>query len=291
VATLSAPSLARAQACCAGASALSPGRLALHEDALAGVLLHATDIYGSFDTRRTFVSPNGARELDFEQDLLATLRVAHKGQLGILFPIDETWRSATGASEAGGGVGDFQAALRWDFIDPGSYVVWPGVAVSLGVTLPTGRAPEDASNQLGTDATGTGSFQGAFAIALEQTYGHVLVNLTGSAALRSAHATQGVYEQLGPLFSIFGAAGYALDSGAAVAFTAAYTADLDATINGAVVSHSSRAFTRLSIAGGSPLGDTLRMQGSIFSDVPIAGFGNNQPLGFGLTWMLLRVWS
>lgn len=282
---------ASAQACCAGASALSPGRLALHEDALAGVQVRAADIYGSFDPHRAFVaSPSGAAEVDFEEDAIATVRVAKHGQLSALMPIDETWRKASGISEAGGGLGDVQAALRWDFVDPGASLTIPGIAVSFGLTLPTGRAPEDATNTLATDATGTGVFQGAAAIAIEQVYGRFLFNVTGSGALRATHTVGGVSDQQGPLFTIFGAAGAAFSNGAAIAFTATYSADFAERIGGVTQPDSTRAFTRLAIAGGGNIFDTLRAQGSVFSDLPIHGLGQNEALGFGATFMLLRTW-
>ena len=45
--TLAAPAVARAQACCAGGTALSPGRLNLHESALVGLQVKMTGITGS----------------------------------------------------------------------------------------------------------------------------------------------------------------------------------------------------------------------------------------------------
>ena len=69
------PALARAQACCAGGSALTPGRLQLHEDAAVGVSLKVNDVEGSFDSRRRFIAnPRGAHELGLEQDLFVTVR-------------------------------------------------------------------------------------------------------------------------------------------------------------------------------------------------------------------------
>src|SRR5450432_2748218 len=43
------PSRARAQACCAGGSAVTPGRLQLHEDALVGLQVKAATVFGSYE--------------------------------------------------------------------------------------------------------------------------------------------------------------------------------------------------------------------------------------------------
>src|SRR4051794_13557073 len=89
-ATIAAPRPARAQACCAGASALTPARLALHEDALVAASIRTTDIVGSFNPSGHYVaSPAGTSELDFEQDLIGTLRVLGRGQVSAVVPLVE----------------------------------------------------------------------------------------------------------------------------------------------------------------------------------------------------------
>jgi hypothetical protein len=169
---LAVPARAKAQSCCAGASALTPARLALHEDALVGLQLKAADLYGSFDGQRHFLGASaGAKELDFEQDLAGSVRVFKRGQLSAILPMVETYRRIPGLSEAGGDLGDLQLGARWDFTIPGSSVTIPAVALAAGVMLPTGRAPESASKPLATDATGIGAVQGSLALALEQASG------------------------------------------------------------------------------------------------------------------------
>src|SRR5580704_6291737 len=102
------PSRARAQACCAGGSAVTPGRLELHEMALVGTQLHAASVLGSYDAGGHFVAPPpGATEFDFEEDLFAALRVLRRGQVALLVPLIETQRQTTvNGGHLGGGVGD-----------------------------------------------------------------------------------------------------------------------------------------------------------------------------------------
>jgi hypothetical protein len=291
-AALLAPSLARAQACCSGSSALTPARLAPHEDALVGVGVRATDIYGSFNPSGHYVgSPRGVSEFDFEEDVAGSIRVFPRAQVSALVPIVETSRRSQGASEFGGGIGDVGLTARYDFSLAGQSLTLPGIAVVASATFPTGRPVEKASTPFAVDATGTGAFEGAFALALEQTYGHVFVNLTGQAGFFAARSANGLRAHQGPQFVAFGAVGVTSDAGAAVAFTTTYTAYLSSSLDGQTTANSSRSFTRLAFTGAYPLSDSLRLQGSLFGDPPIPHFGHNEPLGMGVFLFLAKTWS
>src|SRR5260370_9909956 len=88
------PTRAWAQACCAGGSAVTPGRLKPYEDALVGIRMRVAGVIGSYDVGGRYVpSPAGDGEGDFEQDVLGALRVLPRGQVTLLVPIDETLRS------------------------------------------------------------------------------------------------------------------------------------------------------------------------------------------------------
>jgi Putative MetA-pathway of phenol degradation len=292
-AVIAAPAEARAQACCAGATALSPGRLNLHETALVGLQTRVTGITGAFDQSGQFLpSPKGTTEVDFEQDLIATLRVLSRGQITVLVPIVETYRHDPGVTDAGGGIGDVQVNLRWDATLSGASLVVPGVAVLASLTLPTGLPPElsSPSHLLGADATGAGMVQGALGISLEQTFGHVLVNLTGSATLHTARTIDGMRSQLGPSFNAFTALGYSFDAGPVAALTASYTAALDNEAAGAAVPDSARTQLRFGISGGYAVNDTWRIQSGVFGDLPVDHCGEGQPAGAGFSATLFRTW-
>ena len=285
------PATARAQACCAGGTALSPGRLNLHESELVGLQLKGTGITGSFDGGGRFIaSPSGVAEADLEQDLIATLRVLTRGQFTVVLPLLETWRHASGISDSGGGVGDIQVNLRWDATDAGASRTIPGVAVLAALLLPTGLPPESATHVLSTDATGAGMVQGTLGLSLEQTFGKVLVNLTGSTTLHTARTVLGMHTQLGPSFNGFAALGYSFDAGPVAALTASYTGELDSLNDGAAQPGSARRQLRFGISGGYALSDWWRVQGGVFGDPPAAHFGQNQPTGAGMSATLLRAW-
>lgn len=287
-----APRVAAAQACCAGASALTPARLALHEDALVGLQIKGADLHGSFDGDRHFLGASaGAKEFDFEQDLAGSVRVLRRGQLSAIVPIVETYRSVPGLAESGGDLGDLQLGARWDFTISGSSVTIPGIALAAGVMLPTGRAPEASMKPLATDATGIGALQASIALALEQTFGPWLVNVTGAAAWRAPRTVGELHTRQGLQFVASAAGGYSFASGPVLALTLSYTAELDATIDGAAVPGSGRAATRVGVAGGVPISDLWRLQGSLGTDLPVRYLGWNQPASAVLTLMILRSWS
>ena len=98
-------------------------------------------------------------------------------------------------------------------------------------------------------------------------------------------------EQQGLEFVSFGAASYTFKNNASLALTAAYIADLDATINGARAPGSGRAATRLGVALGVPFASAYRVSASLSGDLPIRALGLNQPAGIGLGVILIRSWS
>jgi Putative MetA-pathway of phenol degradation len=298
-AALSAPAVARAQACCAGATALSPGRLILHESALVGVQTVVTGITGSFDQSGAFVpAPKGTVEVDFTQNLIATLRVLERGQITVIVPLVETYRhdpvaGTPGITDGGGGIGDIQVAARWDATLAGSSLVVPGIAVLAALTLPTGLPPDlsnPTAHPLASDATGTGAVQGSVGLSLEQTFGHVLVNLTGSATLHTARTVSGMRTELGPSFNAFTALGYSFDAGPVAALTASYTGTLDNELDGATSPDTARTQLRLGVSVGHVFTDAWRVQGGVFLDPPAAHFGEGQPAGAGFSATLFRTW-
>jgi hypothetical protein len=285
-----APSRARAQACCAGGSAVTPARLEPHEDALAGAQIRVGGVHGSYDTGGRYIaSPSGDTEFDLEEDLFGAVRVLRRGQVALLVPVVQTRRQTTSnGADFGGGLGDINASVRYDFLAAGASRYIPGVALLAGVTLPTGRPPESASAPLFVDATGIGAWQASLALALEQTYGPWLLNATGIVAKR----TPRFGETLGTQVTLLGAGAYAFDNGAALALSVAYTFEGDATTDaGVTLAASSRRLTVLTLAGLWPLADTWRLLGGLFLDPPVGALGSNQPAAAGLTFTVIRSWS
>lgn len=285
-------SRAGAQACCAGGSALTPGRLERHESVLVGAQVRAATVFGSYDPDRHYTaSPSGATEYDFEEDVFASVRFLRAAQASLLVPIHETRRAtpSTG-SEIGGGVGDVNLSARYDFLLPGLYRYIPGFAALAGVTFPTGTPPEKATTPLATGATGIGAFQGHFGLAVEQSWGPWLVNLTGLVAKRTSRTVQGGSETLGTQWTLLGGGAYVFESEAAIALFVSYAASGDATRDGVDEPGTGRALTTITASGVLPLGDRWRLLGSVFLNPPTSALGHNDNATAGTAFTVIRSW-
>jgi hypothetical protein len=285
-----ATSPARAQACCAGGSAITPARLELHEEALAGIELKAGGALGSYDPGGHYLgSPAGDTELDFEQDVFGAFRVLRRGQLALLVPWVETQRQTPrDGGHVGAGIGDINASARYDFVVAGESHYVPGIALLVGLTFPTGTAPESAIEPLAVDATGIGAWQADVALALEQTYGPWLINATAIGAKRTSRFGQ----TLGTQITLLLAGAYTFDNDAAIALSASYAFEGDATnSDGTTVPESSKRLSTLSLSVLWPVSDLWRLFGGLYVEPPARGFGANQPSVSGLTLTVIRSWT
>lgn len=281
---------ARAQACCAGASAMTPGRLELHETALVGMQVLASGAVGSYSEAGRFKPmPQGAAELEFRQDLFASARWFRRGQATLTVPLIESWRrSATTGAELGGGIGDVNLAVRYDALRSRQSHLLPGIGVLAGVTLPTGRPPESAKLPLGSDATGVGAVQLSAGVALEQGFGDVLVSVSGLVAKRASRRISGVKSTLGTqLTAILGVA-VAPSEVIAAAVVAAYTVEGDASIDDRVVPNTSSRRLRLSATLGLSPSDEWRLHAGLFLDPPLDSLGKNETAALGGTVGVIR---
>jgi hypothetical protein len=296
------PKPARAQACCAGSGVLTPGRLALHEGALVGTELHASTVFGVYDgTAHYAAEPSADRELDFEEDLFAAVRVFRRGQIALLIPFDETYRhepvfGSSPASAVGGGIGDMNLSIRYDFIVAGQSRYVPGIAALAGLTAPTGRPPSSPNaGTFAVDATGTGAWQGNFGLAVEQAFGHWLVNLSELFAWRAPFnesamvGEPSIDEALAPQWVTLAGAAYIFSSDAAVALFGSYTLEGSPSVNGVTQPDSGRRVFLLSLSGFYTVRDNLRLQASLFSNPPFSGLGAGQTATAGTTFTV--VWS
>jgi hypothetical protein len=261
---------AHAQACCAGANAVTPARLGPHENWLVGTQLHAGVLFGSFDENSHYDAAS-SHEGDFEEDLFGAVRVVPRGQLALLVPFVETRRTAPGIVDFGGGIGDVNVSARYDFVLAGESKTIPGIALLAGLTFPTGTSVAQAKDRLAAQETGVGAYQYNLAVSVEQTFGPWLAGGSLIVAARSPQTMDGVHEQLAPqlLGLIYGS--YAFDSGASLALVGSYQAEGDATIDGITSQNSARRFATVSAAALWPFNDWLRGVLTLASTLPFAG--------------------
>jgi hypothetical protein len=283
-AVLAAAGRARAQACCAGAAAITPGRLLLHERALAGLEVRGSVLTGSHAQDGAFrAPPAGTREWDFEQDLFASLALTERAQASVLAPfLESTRRSPTTGSELGGGLGDVNVSVRYDFVWSHEYRYVPGIALLAGATLPSGRAPEAAKKPLASDATGLGAVQANAGLALERSFGDWFADAALLVAKRFDRTAHGVRSGLATQFTGIAAGGYTwTQTSAALALT--YSAEGDASLDGASVASSAKRELRLTGSVTTSLSDTVRLRGGVFFDPPLDGVAQNEPDTLGLS--------
>jgi hypothetical protein len=288
---------ANAQACCAGAAAVTPGRLAIHEDALVGLQGRAGDIFGSFARDGSYVGAS-ATEWDFEEDLFGALRVAPRAQVALLMPVVETYRRGRGpagdVSDAGAGIGDVNLSGRYDFVLAGESSAVPGIAALAGFTLPTGRPVESsdaAAHPLAADATGIGAWQVNLGLALEQTAGPLLFGVTALYAKRTPRTVGNTKVSLGAQWTVLAAAAYTFANDAAAAFVLSYAVEGNTDVDGVEQPMTLRRIPQLTLSGVYPFSDRLHLQGGIFATPPVSKFGQNTPAQWGVVFAIVRSWS
>jgi hypothetical protein len=197
---LAAP-VAHAAACCLSASVVGVGRLSVWEDAAGGFsssLSHGTGRWDAWNQYRPFAAT--VREDEVRLEAWAMVRLAEQWQVSARVPWVVGVRGAGDASSVGTGVGDVSAAVRWEAISLGAYEHVPGVALSLGLTAPTGRRPEQATAALGASATGRGAWNASLAVAAEYAVAPWFVRLDVGALLNApfVRADTGATQTFGP---------------------------------------------------------------------------------------------
>ena len=181
-------------------------------------------------------------------------------------------------------------SARYDFLYAGQQRYVPGIAVLAGLTLPTGRAPEDATHALATDATGIGAFQGNTGLAIEQLFDAWLVTAYGIVAKR---ASRTVARHLADTRNAVDRARRRRDSlphDFAIAVSASYTGEGSAEVNGTELEGTSRRVPILGMSGVVPVSDHFRFQGGFSGNPPIPSLGKNQPAQIALTVTAVYAW-
>lgn len=282
-----APRLARAQACCVGASGLTPGWLTTHERALVGAQMRFATAHGTYPARGEFFAPQPGRDARLEPSLFASLRLLPRAQVSVSVPFAIVRRRAGDLVESRGAFGDVTVVGRWDLFRVGERR-WPGIALLVGGLVPTGTPTDRATGLLAADATGIGAWEGNAGVSVEETFGHVVVHATALAGYRSSRDVVGVEQHLGLRSLFLVGTGWVWDDDSSMLLTVTHTADGDATLDGSTAAGTGFRATQLAFVVTTPITDTLRLRTSVFTDVPPLG-SNRQALG-GTTLGLAKTW-
>jgi hypothetical protein len=285
------PRPAAAQACCVGTGLVTPARLRTFEDRAMGVQMRARSVMGAFGPSGGYATSGaGNRELGFEEDLFGAFRLGRRFQIGLWAPFIQTSRVQPGVSGFGGGLGDVAANLRFEAVDAGTHGYWPGVAIIAGLSFPTGTPMDEAGDPLSTGGTGTGSYEGNVGLALEEIVGQGFVSLSGWVSKRSARAAQGVEQSFAPSVSGLLAGGYTFGHDRTVGAFASFVRRGDGRDANGALPNSGIGLATAGAALALPFWDSWRLQTTLFSDLPIPGWGRNQTVGFGGTVAIIRFW-
>ncbi len=287
---LACPSEAAAQACCAGSTSLTPGRLERHEWLLVGMQARAAQVRGAFDAQADYApAAAGTTQWDLEQRWFATLRVLKRGQAGAVLPSVQSYRDAPAAeSEFGLGVGDLELALRWDFAYKGELAGWPGLALLVSSSLPTGRPPESAKLPLGSDATGTGYVELTGGVALDDDFGPWLFSLVGDVAYRFSRSFAGIESQLAMQCRGVASAGYVWTPYITSALIVSFAREGDTLIDDEAIPNTSRHRLNLAVAGSYSINNDWRVRASVFGTPSFGGLSQNELAELGLGATVIR---
>lgn len=276
-----------AQACCVGASGLTPGWLANHERWLVGAQLRVTHTHGAYPTRGAFHEPPVGREARLEPSLFATARLLKRGQVSVFSPLVVARRRAGDLVETGTAFGDVSVMGRYDFVRAGASR-FPGISLLVGGIVPTGTPSDRASGLLAADVTGIGAWEANAGLSLEQVYGRLVMHATALFGLRAPRDVLGITQQLGPRALYLGAFGYVFENDAALLGTVTHTSDGDATVGDTRAPGTGFRATQVAMLVVAPITDTLRIRTSVFTDVP--PLGNNRQAFGGTSISVVKSW-
>lgn len=285
------PGAAAAQACCASTGLVVPARLRVYEDYGLGVQARARQTYGSFAADGGFGTV-AAGDLVTEQDVFVMGRMFSRWQLGLVLPFVETYRRVQAQSEWGGFLGDATVNARVEVVRPGDLGRAPSITVLGGASVPTGRAPDEAHNLLGTDASGTGSYAGTLGIEVEKLWTRWFASLQGRVTWRSSRPAPGGRQSFAPRVGALGVCGYAFAREIAAAIFSSVVREGEGSQpeSGSSTVASGVGLVTAGAAGLLPIGEGWRLQMAFAIDVPVAGWGQNMPATVGLDTSLVRAW-
>jgi hypothetical protein len=292
---------ARAQACCVATGLTTPARLRVDEQLAIGLQTRVRTVVGAFGPDGSYAAtPDGNRELGGEEDLLAAARLGSRLQVALQVPFVQTSRrvatpGAPALTDWGGGLGDVAVSGRWEPLRPDERGLgWPGLALLVGVSAPTGRPADQAGDPLAASATGIGSWRGEVGIAVEAVVRRLFVTGTLSVAQRTGRTVGQpptvVRQSFAPQLTAALVGGYALSGGATVGAFAVTTRQGNGRDGNGEIAGSGLALFTAGLAGALPLADGWRLQAALAGDLPADGLGRNQTAGLAFTAALIRAW-
>jgi hypothetical protein len=287
VALLATEGRAWAQACCVGASGLTPGWLTNHERALIGAQVRLSETWTTYPAVGNFYARTPERDARVETSLFATYRVLPRGQISAFMPLETIRRRSIGGTDTKTSFGDLTVIGRYDVIRAGES--WfPGIALLAGTQVPTGRSSDEGTSNLAADVNGIGTWEINGGVSVEQTFGQLILHATVLAGYRLPNEVLGEPQHLGWRALYLAAVGWVFNNDVTLMGTLTHSSDGDATLAGLPAPDTGFRSTQAAMLVVAPLTDHWRLRTSLFTDVP--PLGENRPALGGTSISLARTW-
>lgn len=199
-------------------------RLGPSETSAASFTTAAQNVRGHYDGSGRYVDGGASRDRELRFDVRAIAKIGRSFQVGTIVPYVRTERKFAESSGVGSGVGDITVLGRYDFVRVGGQNSWPGIALTFALTLPTGRSPARSRDALGTDVTGTGTWEAKPGIAIERIWwtGWFVSGAASLGLFGPSTRADGGTVALGPRFVALLAAGKSFTNGFSFALGATH---------------------------------------------------------------------
>lgn len=290
---LASPHRAHASACCGSGHGLGQ-RLNRDEQAAVTMSLRVADRFGSHDpTGRFFTVPSGIIDGDGRAEISGLFAPVPRLQLGITLPFILNIRQFGPDFAYGGGLGDLSASGRFDIVPLATSSAWPAIALTAGLTLPTGRSAAEAQDALAADATGLGVAEFRPGVFLEKSFsGQASAIFAGSLGLRTPTMdARGKPSELAPRLRLIAAAGPVFDNGLSLSMGLIHEREQAPSIGGVTSPDGHRVRTAALAFVGYDISMHYTLLGSIEVDLPFAHAGRNEPASAALSIGLRRSFS
>jgi hypothetical protein len=287
------PRPCQAAACCGNGHGLGQ-RLGLSERASATASVSLRERFGAYHAGGEYIaSAEGNHDREMRCELGWLVKVGRRVQLGMIAPAVVTWRHLGQVSSSGGGMGDAVLTGRYDVIALENNGWVPPLAITLALTLPTGRSAHSSADPLLADATGLGVFEVRPGLSVERTWDaswFAAANL--SVGIRSPFTEPGGSRvELAPRLQAMAMTGPVWSWGLSIAAGALYEWEAGPTLSGRTTPNTSRSRTAAAVLGAYDFSThwtgTLSMQ----LDLPIRGFGRNDSTALEAGLGVRYVWG
>ncbi len=233
------------------ATAIGMGRLLIWEDFAVGLNTSLRGAVGRWDSdARWRDHADDYEELDWRSEVWGLVRVHRRAAVYAAVPWLVSWRASGALERSGAGISDIRFGARFEALEIGEYVEFPGLAFLLTVSAPTGRAMHETQDVLGADVTTRGAWTIGVGMSLEKTHlpWFVRLDVGGVFALPMERDDLGKTQQLGHSLVLGVAGGAEIVSHVVLSLVARLTWESSLSIGGVTVDNSERTDAGLGLA-------------------------------------------